>query len=179
MRVLLLLLSLVIVAACSSEQNGGNGGGQAAPSAAATSPKLGIRPNGDESVKPDLSRVPPEVKQVFDHIDANIDEHVLAFQKWIQQPSISNTGEGIQESAQMVKGFFDELGCQRSEVHDVGVTEYGSPGNPVVYARCDEGAPRTHRGRKNSLRPRAENKDRPKTMAGHTALRITCRLRSA
>jgi acetylornithine deacetylase/succinyl-diaminopimelate desuccinylase-like protein len=143
MRMLLLLLSVVIVAGCSTEQNGANGGGQAAPSAAATSPKLGIRPNGDETVKPDLSRVPPEVKQVFDHIDANIDEHVVAFQKWIQQPSISNTGEGIQESAQMVKGFFDELGCQRSEVFDVGVTEYGTPGNPVVYARCDEGAPRT------------------------------------
>jgi acetylornithine deacetylase/succinyl-diaminopimelate desuccinylase-like protein len=141
MRALALVLSLGIAAGCSQEPNGGDGG--TAPATASATPKLGIRPYGDETVKPDLSRVPDDVKKVFDYIDANIDEDVIRFQKWIQQPSISNTGEGIQESAQMVKGFFDELGCQRSEVFDVGVTEYGSPGNPVVYARCDEGAPRT------------------------------------
>jgi acetylornithine deacetylase/succinyl-diaminopimelate desuccinylase-like protein len=43
----------------------------------------------------------------------------------------------------MVKGFFDELGCQQTQVYDVGITEYGSPGNPVVYAKCDEGAEKT------------------------------------
>ena len=43
----------------------------------------------------------------------------------------------------MVKGFFEQLGCQESRVYDVGITEWGAPGNPVVYARCDEGAPRT------------------------------------
>ncbi|MGH9346034.1 MAG: M20/M25/M40 family metallo-hydrolase [Vicinamibacterales bacterium] len=139
MRVLVLLLLLVAVAACSGERDGGN----AQPASDAVVPALGIRPYGDETVKPDLARVPDQVKKVYDYIDAHIDEHVVAFQKWIQQPSISNTGEGIQESAQMVKGFFDELGCQRSEVYDVGITEYGTPGNPVVYARCDEGAPRT------------------------------------
>ena len=142
MRALALVLSLGIAAGCSQEPNGGNGGASPAATASAT-PKLGIRPYGDETIKPDLAKVPDDVKKVFDYIDAHIDEDVVRFQKWIQQPSISNTGEGIQESAQMVKGFFDELGCQRSEVFDVGVTEYGSPGNPVVYARCDEGAPRT------------------------------------
>jgi acetylornithine deacetylase/succinyl-diaminopimelate desuccinylase-like protein len=144
MRALVLLVALGLVAGCSREPNGDNGAGRpgAAPPASAAN-KLGIRPHGDETIKPDLSKVPDEVKKVYDYIDAHIDEDVVAFQKWIQQPSISNTGEGIQESAQMVKGFFDELGCQRSEVHDVGITEYGSPGNPVVYARCDEGAPRT------------------------------------
>ena len=140
MRLVILLLAVGVAAGCSQP----NGNGEAKPGAPASStPKLGIRPYGDETVKPDLTRVPDDVKKVFDYIDAHIDEDVITFQKWIQQPSISNTGEGIQESAQMVKGFFDELGCQRSEVFDVGVTEYGSPGNPVVYARCDEGAPRT------------------------------------
>src|SRR5438128_2060395 len=43
----------------------------------------------------------------------------------------------------MVKGFFEQLGCQESRVYDVGITEWGAPGNPVVYARCDEGAPHT------------------------------------
>ena len=116
---------------------------EAAQQAAATSPKLGIRPSGDEEIKPDMSQVPPDLAKVYAHIDENIDQHVDNLQKWIQQPSISNSGEGIPESAEMVKGFFDELGCQQTQVYDVGVTEYGSPGNPVVYAKCDEGAEKT------------------------------------
>ena len=90
-----------------------------------------------------MSQVPPDLEKVFAHIDENIDEHVDNLQKWIQQPSISNSGEGIPESAEMVKGFFDELGCQQTQVYDVGITEYGTPGNPVVYAKCDEGAEKT------------------------------------
>jgi acetylornithine deacetylase/succinyl-diaminopimelate desuccinylase-like protein len=109
----------------------------------ATTPKLGIRPAGDTEIQPDLSQVPPDLQKVYAHIDEHIDEHVTNLQKWIQQPSISNSGEGIPESAEMVKGFFDELGCQQTQVYDVGVTEYGSPGNPVVYAKCDEGAEKT------------------------------------
>jgi acetylornithine deacetylase/succinyl-diaminopimelate desuccinylase-like protein len=105
--------------------------------------RLGIRPQGDTEIQPDLSQVPPEVQKVFAHIDEHIDEHVEHLQKWIRQPSISNSGEGIPESAEMVKGFFDELGCQQTQIFDVGVTEYGSPGNPVVYAKCDEGAEKT------------------------------------
>ena len=110
----------------------------------ATAAKLGIRPAGDTEIQPDMSQITsPELRKVFDHIDANIDQHVVNFQKWIQQPSISNSGEGIPESAEMVKGFFEQLGCQESRVYDVGTTEYGSQGNPVVYARCDEGKPLT------------------------------------
>ena len=26
---------------------------------------------------------------------------------------------------------------------DTGITEYGSPGNPVIYGKCDEGAEKT------------------------------------
>src|SRR5688572_29971838 len=109
----------------------------------AAAPKLGVRPAGDTEIQPDMSQVPPELQKVYAHIDENIDQHVNNLQKWIQQPSISNSGEGIPESAEMVKGFFDELGCQQTQVYDVGITEYGSPGNPVVYAKCDEGAEKT------------------------------------
>jgi acetylornithine deacetylase/succinyl-diaminopimelate desuccinylase-like protein len=105
--------------------------------------KLGIRPYGDETIKPDLSKVSDELKKVYSYIDEHIDDHVENLQKWIRQPSISNSGEGIPESAEMVKGFFDQLGCQETRVYDVGITEWGAPGNPVVYAKCDEGAPRT------------------------------------
>src|SRR5262245_41834424 len=137
-RFLALSAALLLAVACNQP---------AAPPAATTAKpaaaKLGIRPDGDTEIKPDLGQVPPELQKVYANIDANIDAHVELFQKWIRQPSISNSGEGIPESAEMVKGFFDQLGCQESRVYDVGITEWGAPGNPVVYARCDEGAPKT------------------------------------
>src|SRR5579862_1105323 len=127
----------LLAAGCNPQQ-------QAVPAAQAPSaPELGIRPHGDETIHVDMSKIPPDLQKVFAYIDAHIDEHVENLQKWIKQPSISNSGEGIPESAEMVKGFFDKLGCQQTRVYDVGITEYGSPGNPVVYAKCDEGAPKT------------------------------------
>jgi acetylornithine deacetylase/succinyl-diaminopimelate desuccinylase-like protein len=113
------------------------------PSAATAATALGIRSQADTELTPDASRIPPELQKVFDNIDQNLDQHVVNLQKWIQQPSISNSGEGIPESAQMVKGFFEQLGCQESRVYDIPMTEWGQPGNPVVYAKCDEGAEHT------------------------------------
>jgi acetylornithine deacetylase/succinyl-diaminopimelate desuccinylase-like protein len=102
------------------------------------------RPNGDTTVQIDMSQIKSdELKKVYAHIDEHFDEDVERLQKWVRQPSISNSGEGIQETAEMVKGFFDELGCQQTKVYDTGVTEWGLPGNPVVYGKCDEGAPKT------------------------------------
>jgi acetylornithine deacetylase/succinyl-diaminopimelate desuccinylase-like protein len=139
-RWLVALVMLVSVAGCSRDAS--TPASAAAPPAAA--PKLGIRANGDTEIQPDLSKIQSEeLKKVFAYIDEHVDDHVANLQKWIRQPSISNSGEGIPESAEMVKGFFDQLGCQESRVYDVGITEWGAPGNPVVYARCDEGAPKT------------------------------------
>jgi acetylornithine deacetylase/succinyl-diaminopimelate desuccinylase-like protein len=140
-RWLVVLVMLVSAAGCS---RGASTPASAAAPPAPAAPKLGIRPNGDTEIQPDLSKIQSEeLKKVFAYIDEHLDEHVVNLQKWIRQPSISNSGEGIPESAEMVKGFFDQLGCQESRVYDVGITEWGAPGNPVVYARCDEGAPRT------------------------------------
>jgi acetylornithine deacetylase/succinyl-diaminopimelate desuccinylase-like protein len=140
-----LFLSISIIAALPLVGCATPSGESAAPASDAAEPaKLGIRPTGDEEIGLDLRTVKSdELRQVFAHIDAHIDQHVTNLQKWIQQPSISNSGEGIPESAEMVKGFWEQLGCQESRVYDVGTTEYGSQGNPVVYARCDFGAPRT------------------------------------
>jgi acetylornithine deacetylase/succinyl-diaminopimelate desuccinylase-like protein len=134
------LLCAAALAACSNSVGPQGISAEAAPAKS----KLGIRPNGDTEIQPDLALVKSdELKQIYGYIDEHIDEHVENLQKWVQQPSISNSGEGIPESAEMVKGFFEELGCQESRVYDVGTTEYGSQGNPVVYAKCDEGQPRT------------------------------------
>lgn len=88
----------------------------ASKDAAPAGPHLGIRPYGDETVKVDMSKIQnADLKKVYGYIDKNIDQHVGNLQKWIQQPSISNTGEGIQELAEMVKGFFDQLGCRADQ----------------------------------------------------------------
>ena len=138
-RWLVILGMLVAVVGCSREPS--TPASAAAPPA---QPKLGIRPHGDTEIQIDMAKIQSEeLKKVFAYIDEHVDEHVVNLQKWIRQPSISNSGEGIPETAEMVKGFFDQLGCQESRVYDVGITEWGAPGNPVVYARCDEGAPRT------------------------------------
>jgi acetylornithine deacetylase/succinyl-diaminopimelate desuccinylase-like protein len=127
---------LVAFAGCNSKQS-------PAPASTDSTAKLGIKPHGEETIKIDESKLSPDAKKAFQYIDDHIDEHVENLQKWIRQPSISNSGEGIPESAEMVKGFFDKFGCQQTRVYDVGITEYGTPGNPVVYAKCDFGAPKT------------------------------------
>jgi acetylornithine deacetylase/succinyl-diaminopimelate desuccinylase-like protein len=137
-----MLGAAVSIAGCSQPAEQTAADTAAAPT---TKPALNIKPFGttDANFKPDYSSLPEGVRQAFEHIDTNIDSHVEAYREWLQQPSISNSGEGIPESAEMVKGFFEELGCQYSRVYDTGITEYGSPGNPVVYAYCNEGAPKT------------------------------------
>ena len=140
--------SITLLVSCSEEAAVSSVPVSAAPMAVAAAEipesELGIRSVGDEAVEIDMSQIhSQELKDIYAYIDENIDDHVLNLQNWIQQPSISNTGEGIQESAYMVKGFFDQLGCQETQVYDVGITEWGQQGNPVVYANCDEGAEKT------------------------------------
>jgi acetylornithine deacetylase/succinyl-diaminopimelate desuccinylase-like protein len=109
-----------------------------------TAPMPNVDPNCCSSLHINMSMVKnPQLRQIYQYIDTHIDEHVHNLQRWIQQPSISNTGEGIQESAEMVKGFFDELGCQITKVYDPGIATWGQESNPVVYAHCDEGAKKT------------------------------------
>jgi len=136
---LMLVFMLALMVGCAQENATEQ---DTASSETSTGPSLGLRPQGDTEISPDLSQVSDELKQVFDYIDENFDDDVMRLQRWVQQPSISNTGEGIPESAQMVRGFWQELGCE-AEVHEVGETEWGAQGNPVVYAHCDEGAERT------------------------------------
>src|SRR5215510_7299665 len=105
------LLSVLLTVGCSRGPST-SASAAAAQTAPAAAPKLGIRPKGDEEIQPDLAKIDNEdLKKVFTYIDSHIDDHVVNLQKWIRQPSISNSGEGIPESAEMVKGFFE----QRSE----------------------------------------------------------------
>lgn len=84
-----------------------------------------------------------ELELVYDHIDAHLDEHIAKIQESIRQPSISHTGEGIRECAELFVGYFRELGCEEARVVDVGATKWGLEGSPVAYGRYDAGADRT------------------------------------
>jgi acetylornithine deacetylase/succinyl-diaminopimelate desuccinylase-like protein len=126
--------SATLLVNCSEDAAVSPASSGAAPMAVAAAemeePGLGIRSVGDETVEIDMSQIhSQELKDIYAYIDENIDDHVLNLQNWIQQPSISNTGEG--------------MGCQETQVYDVGITEWGQQGNPVVYANCDEGAEKT------------------------------------
>ncbi len=143
MRDAMVLLCVLVTASACSPSAPGVTRVQAAEATPAPAPKLGVRPDGDTEIQPDLSKITSEeLKKVYTYIDQHIDDHVANLQKWIRQPSISNSGEGIPESAEMVKGFFEQLGCQ-ARIYAPGLSEWGSQGNPVVYGKCDEGAPRT------------------------------------
>ncbi len=84
-----------------------------------------------------------ELQAIYDHIDRNLDDHIARLQEWIRQPSISNTGEGLLECAWLTERYFREIGCQHTEIYDPGITKWGAQGNPLVFGRCDVGAPRT------------------------------------
>ena len=105
-----ILLGVLLLSACSpqSEQSEVSTAPvmMSTAEAAAPEPSLGINPRGKTELEIDMSRIHnSDLVAVFDHIDTNIDEHVQNLQRWIQQPSVSNTGEGIQESAYMVEGL--------------------------------------------------------------------------
>ncbi len=137
-RVLLLVCCLVSAAGCISQTPGDPVDTPGRPG-----PRLDLRPDGDTQIRPDDRLLPSELPRVFDHIDQHFDEHVVNLQRWIQQPAIAETEEGIPESAAFVKDLFDQLGCQESRIIQIGETEWGTKASPVVYARCNEGAPRT------------------------------------
>src|ERR1051325_1635007 len=106
MRFQILALSIAAAltgAACSSKP-AEQSAAQPATTPSTAKPALNIKPFGtaDPNFKPDYSSLPPELQKTFAHIDSNIDSHVETYRKWLQQPSISNSGEGIPESAEMV-----------------------------------------------------------------------------
>ena len=58
-----------------------------------------------------------DVDLVFKRIDKDQQGHIEKIQEFIRQPTISNTGEGMEEGAEYLQNTFTGLGCQISEVH--------------------------------------------------------------
>lgn len=73
---------------------------------------------------------------IYDHIDAHLDDTVTMIQEYVRQPSISVSGTGLRECAELVAGYYRDLGCQEVEIIE-------SNGAPGVWAYYDAGAPKT------------------------------------
>jgi len=76
------------------------------------------------------------LEKVYRNIDENINAHIKRLQEFVRQPSISPTGEGVEECAGLLKDYFKELGCKEARL----VPQKKSP---VVYAEYDAGAEKT------------------------------------
>ncbi len=75
------------------------------------------------------------IKRIHEHIDENFLEHLERCQRFLRQKSISATGEGIKETARIVKDFIVEIG---------GSAEFsGNEEFPVVYGKVNGGGPKT------------------------------------
>ncbi len=77
----------------------------------------------------------PVPDKVYQALDQAFPEHLEICRNFLRQPSISATGEGVKETADMVRGFIEDMG---------GVVMYcGRPDFPIVYGRVDAGKPKT------------------------------------
>ncbi|MEM3011571.1 MAG: M20/M25/M40 family metallo-hydrolase, partial [Candidatus Bathyarchaeia archaeon] len=65
------------------------------------------------------------LEKIHKHIDKNFDNHLKLVQEFIRQPSISAEGKGMKETAEMVKGFIEQIGGTAKIVP--------TKGWPVVY----------------------------------------------
>ena len=73
---------------------------------------------------------------VHAYIDAEIEAHTAALQRWMRQPSISAQNVGVLGMAEMVRGDFEALGFAEAELVETG-------GHPGVWGFYDAGADRT------------------------------------
>lgn len=73
---------------------------------------------------------------VYDYIDANLDDHLAALQRWLRQPSISAQNVGIQEMAEMLRQDLVDLGFAEAEL-------VPTDGHPGVWGYFDAGAAST------------------------------------
>ena len=67
-----------------------------------------------------------DMQKVYDYIDQHADEYTEFLRTLVRQPSIADTGEGIQDMVKLVKQSLRGIGAQPQEVP--------TPGNPVIYA---------------------------------------------
>ncbi len=73
--------------------------------------------------------------KVHEAIDKAFPAHLERCRAFLRQKSISATGEGIIETARLIKSFIEEIGGE--------AIFWENTGHPIVFGRLDRGAPRT------------------------------------
>ncbi len=73
---------------------------------------------------------------VHAYIDAEIEAHMAALQRWMRQRSISAQNVGVRDMAEMVRGDFEALGFAEAEL-------VNTAGHPGVWGYYDAGAEKT------------------------------------
>ena len=130
MRKLLLPLTCLALAACQQATT------PAEPAAEApTRPAFSLAT--DEAY--DFDTIPSYLENhqaVYDYIDANLDQHLGAIQRWLRQRSISAQNDGIQEMAEMVRRDLEDMGFAEAEI-------VPTDGHPGVWGYYDAGADKT------------------------------------
>lgn len=76
------------------------------------------------------------LQTIYHHIETNQERHLEKVREYLRQPSISATGEGVRQCANMLAGYYRELGCREVELVETGK-------HPGVWAYYDAGAPLT------------------------------------
>lgn len=71
------------------------------------------------------------IEKVIKHLEENFDEDLERVREFLKVPSVSYTGEGIQETATNVKHLIEEVGGNAEIVP--------TDGHPVVFGEIDEG----------------------------------------
>ena len=75
-------------------------------------------------------------EKIYAHIDANIEQHTSALQRWMRQPSISAQNVGVKEMAEMVRDDLSAIGFQEANL-------VKTDGHPGVWGYYDAGADKT------------------------------------
>ncbi len=75
-------------------------------------------------------------QKIFDYINDHYPEHLSQLQELLRQPSISAENRGIHDCAELLKGYFNTLGCKESRIVETS-------GHPVVFGTFDAGADKT------------------------------------
>lgn len=74
-------------------------------------------------------------ESVYRALDARFPQALASAQRLLRQPSVSATGEGVRDCAEMVRRMMADIGCK--------TRTWGRRGHPLVIGELDVGAPVT------------------------------------
>jgi acetylornithine deacetylase/succinyl-diaminopimelate desuccinylase-like protein len=70
-----------------------------------------------------------DLNKIYEYVDRKLDEYVEEVRRYLRQPGISHSGEGIKESAEMTLGYIKDLRPQEAKLVPL------KHGHPVVYGK--------------------------------------------